>query len=60
MIKQYLLKAVRSNQRVYVSQDKEVVNFHIVEYKGMRIVSNHMVSINRSELLDVLIALSEK
>lgn len=60
MIKQYLLKAVRSNQRVYISQDKEVVNFHIVEYKGMRIVSNHFVAINRSELLDVLIALSEK
>ena len=60
MIKQYLLKAVRSNQRVYISQEKEVVNLHIVEYKGMRIVSNHMVSINRSDLLDVLLALSEK
>lgn len=60
MIKQYSIKAVNSNQRIYISQDKEVVNFHIVEYKGMRIVHNNSFSISRKELLDVLIALSEK
>ena len=60
MIKQYSIKAVHSNQRIYISQDKEVVNFHIVEYKGMRIVNNRSVSVSRKELLDVLIALTEK
>lgn len=60
MIKQYSIKAVNSNQRIYISQDKEVVNFHIVEYKGMRIVRNNSFSISRKELLDVLIALTEK
>ena len=60
MIKQYSIKAVNSNQRIYISQDKEVVNFHIVEYKGMRIVRNSSFSISRKELLDVLIALTEK
>ena len=60
MIKQYSVKAVNSSQRIYISQDKEVVNFHIVEYKGMRIVNNRSFSISRKELLDVLIALTEK
>mgnify|MGYP004470883859 FL=1 len=60
MIKQYSIKAVNINQRIYISQDKEVVNFHIVEYKGMRIVRNSSFSISRKELLDVLIALTEK
>ena len=60
MIKQYSVKAVNSNQRIYISQDKEVVNFHIVEYKRMRIVNNHSFSTSRKELLDVLIALTEK
>ena len=60
MIKQYSIKAVNSNQRIYISQDKEVVNFHIVEYKGMRIVRNNSFSISRKELLDVLIAITEK
>lgn len=60
MIKQYSVKAVNINQRIYISQDKEVVNFHIVEYKGMRIVRNSSFSISRKELLDVLIALTEK
>ena len=60
MIKQYSVKTVHSNQRIYISQDKEVVNFHIVEYKGMRIVRNSSFSISRKELLDVLIALTEK
>ncbi len=60
MIKQYSIKAVNSNQRIYISKDKEVVNFHIVEYKGMRIVRNSSFSISRKELLDVLIALTEK
>lgn len=60
MIKQYSIKAANSNHRIYISQDKDVINLNIVEYKGMRIVNNHSVSISRSELLDVLLALSEK
>jgi hypothetical protein len=60
MIKQYSIKAANSNSRIYISQDKDVINLNIVEYRGMRIINNHSVSINRSELLDVLIALSEK
>lgn len=60
MIKQYSIKAVNSNHRIYISQDKDIINFNIVEYKGMRIVNNHSVSVSRKELLDVLIALTEK
>ena len=60
MIKQYSIKAANSNHRIYISQDKDIINFNIVEYKGMRIVNNHSVSVSRKELLDVLIALSEK
>ena len=60
MIKQYSIKAANSNHRIYISQDKDIINFNIVEYKGMRIVNNHSVSVSRKELLDVLIALTEK
>lgn len=60
MIKQYSIKAVNSSQRIYISQEKDVLNLNIVEYKGMRIVNNRSVSISRKELLDVLIALTEK
>ena len=60
MIKQYSIKAVNSNQRIYINQDKDVLNFNILEYKGMRIVNNRSVSVSRKELLDVLIALTEK
>lgn len=60
MIKQYSIKEANSNQRIYISQNKEVVNLNIVKYKGMRIVNNHSVSVSRKELLDVLIALTEK
>ena len=60
MIKQYSIKAANSNHRIYTSQDKDIINFNIVEYKGMRIVNNHSVSVSRKELLDVLIALTEK
>ena len=60
MIKQYSIKAVNSNQRIYISQEKDVLNLNILEYKGMRIVNNRSVSVNRKELLDVLIALTEK
>ena len=60
MIKQYSSKAVNSNQRMYISQEKDVLNLNILEYKGMRIVNNRSVSVSRKELLDVLIALTEK
>ena len=60
MIKQYSSKAVNSNQRMYSSQEKDVLNLNILEYKGMRIVNNRSVSVSRKELLDVLIALTEK
>ena len=60
MIKQYSIKAVNSSQRIYISQEKDVLNLNIVEYKGMRIVNNRSVSVSRKELLDVLIALTEK
>ena len=60
MIKQYSIKAVYSNQRIYISQEKDVLNLNILEYKGMRIVNNRSVSVSRKELLDVLIALTEK
>lgn len=60
MIKQYSIKAANSNHRIYISQDKDIINFNIVEYKGMRIVRNSSFSISRKELLDVLIALTEK
>lgn len=60
MIKQYSIKAANSNHRIYISQDKDIINFNIVGYKGMRIVNNHSVSVSRKELLDVLIALTEK
>lgn len=60
MIKRYSIKAANSNHRIYISQDKDIINFNIVEYKGMRIVNNHSVSVSRKELLDVLIALTEK
>lgn len=60
MIKQYSIKAVNSSQRIYISQDKDVLNLNILEYKGMRIVNNRSVSVSRKELLDVLIALTEK
>ena len=60
MIKQYSIKAVNSNQRIYIIQEKDVLNLNILEYKGMRIVNNRSVSVSRKELLDVLIALTEK
>ena len=60
MIKQYSIKAVNSNKRIYISQEKDVLNLNILEYKGMRIVNNRSVSVSRKELLDVLIALTEK
>lgn len=60
MIKQYSIKAVNSNQRIYIRQEKDVLNLNILEYKGMRIVNNRSVSVSRKELLDVLIALTEK
>ena len=60
MIKQHSIKAVNSNQRIYISQEKDVLNLNIVEYKGLRIVNNRSVSVSRKELLDVLIALTEK
>lgn len=60
MIKQYSIKAVNSSQRIYISQEKDVLNLNILEYKGMRIVNNRSVSVSRKELLDVLIALTEK
>ena len=60
MIKHYSIKAVNSNQRIYISQEKDVLNLNILEYKGMRIVNNRIVSVSRKELLDVLIALTEK
>ena len=60
MIKQYSIKAVNSKQRMYISQEKDVLNLNILEYKGMRIVNNRSVSVSRKELLDVLIALTEK
>ena len=60
MIKQYSIKAVNSNQRIYINQDKDVLNLNILEYKGMRIVNSRSVSVSRKELLDVLIALTEK
>ena len=60
MIKQYSVKAVHSNQRIYISQEKDVLNLNILEYKGLRIVNNRSVSVSRKELLDVLIALTEK
>ena len=60
MIKQYSIKAVNSNKIIYISQEKDVLNLNILEYKGMRIVNNRSVSVSRKELLDVLIALTEK
>lgn len=60
MIKQYSIKAVNSNQRIYINQEKDVLNLNILEYKGMRTVNNRSVSVSRKELLDVLIALTEK
>ena len=60
MIKQYSIKAENSSQRIYISQEKDVLNLNIVEYKGMRIVNKRCVSVSRKELLDVLIALTEK
>ena len=60
MIKQHSIKAVNSNQRIYISQEKDVLNLNILEYKGLRIVNNRSVSVSRKELLDVLIALTEK
>jgi hypothetical protein len=60
MIKQFSIKAVNSSQRIYISQDKDVLNLNILEYKGMRSVNNRSVSVSRKELLDVLIALTEK
>ncbi len=60
MIKQYSIKAVNSNQRIYIIQNKDLLNLNILEYKGMRIVRNNSFSISRKELLDVLIALTEK
>ena len=33
MIKQYSIKAVNSSQRIYISQEKDVLNLNILEYK---------------------------